>query len=73
MKDFVSTVLFCLPIQTNLWAAWGQNLKPGNRKPEIGGAGGQGQGPGTKGASELEAGQEGSRGSLPEWPPAGRA
>lgn len=38
MKDFVLTVLFCLPNQANLWAAWGQNLKPGNRKPEIRGA-----------------------------------
>lgn len=37
MKDFVLTVLFCLPIRADLPVAWGQNLKPGNRRPEVGG------------------------------------
>lgn len=36
MKDLVLTV-FCLPIQVNLRAAWGQDLNPGNCRSEVGG------------------------------------
>lgn len=45
MKDFVLMGFLCLPIQTNLRAAWGQDLKPGSRGPEVG----AGRGPWNKG------------------------